>query len=163
MKKLLVKPYDKIVVFVLGCIGFLTGCSIINPPIAEYGVPHADYEIKGLITDSISSTPIKNSRIIVTRTQVYTEKDSTFTHIDTLSTKVTDNDGKYDIQFQDFPFEENVYHLKIDDIDGIDNGGEFRSQEKDVSFLLSDLSGKRGWYDGKAVKVVNIKLQIKTK
>lgn len=162
MKKLILKPYDKIIVALLGLIGLLTGCDLIHQPVAEYGVPHAEYEIKGTVTDSITSTPVQDIRVIVTRTQTYTEKDSTLTHIDTLALKKTDSQGKFDIQVEFFPLDELTFKVKTDDPDGPANGGDFVSQQKDVLFKHSDLIGSNGgWYDGKAVKTIDIKLKKK--
>lgn len=162
MKKLILKPYDKIIVALLGIIGFLTGCSIINPPVAEYGVPTADYEIKGTVTDSITSTPIENAKVLITRTQTYLDQNIAKTYTDTLAIKETDNTGKYDITVQGFPQEEVGFQVKIEDIDGTANGGDFNSQQKSIVFKNTDLtSGKTGWYSGKAVKTQDFKLKKK--
>jgi len=162
MKKRFLRPYDKIIIAILGLIGFLTGCDLIHPPVAEYGVPHADYEITGTVTDSITSLPIQNIKVTVTRVQTYIEKDSTFTHTDTLAVKETDIAGKYDIGFEFFPLDELTFEIKIEDTDGQANGGDFSSLQKEVVFKHSDLSGsKGGWYDGKAIKTLDIKLKKK--
>jgi len=161
MKKLLIKSFDKVLISLLCLIGLLTGCDLIHPPVVEYGVPHADYEIKGIITDSISSAPIQNVRVIVTQNITYIDHDSTKVHIDTLKLRETDSAGKYDIQFQTFPLEEITFKIKAEDVDGSANGGDFISQEKDVIFKQSELTGGKSWYNGKAVKIVDIKLKKK--
>ena len=162
MKKLILKPYDKIIIGILGIVGFLTGCNLINPPLVEYGTPTADYEIKGTVTDSITSTPIAEARVIITRSQTYITNDSTATRIDTLAIKETDSAGKYDIAMQQFPLEDITFEVKIEDVDGSANGGDFNSQNKDVSFKFSDLSkGNNSWYLGKGVKTQDFKLKKK--
>ena len=161
MKKLLIKSFDKILIAILCLIGLLTGCDLIHPPVAEYGVPHADYEIKGIITDSITSAPIQNVRVIVTQNKTYKDHDSTIVHIDTLDYRETDSDGNYDIQFQTFPLEEITFKIKTEDPDGSASGGDFISQQKDVIFKQSELTGGKSWYSGKAVKIVDIKLKKK--
>jgi len=162
MKKLILKPYDKIIITILGLIGFLTGCNLINPPLVEYGTPTADYEIKGTVTDSITSDPIPKTRVTITRSQTYTSNDSTATHIDTLAIKETDSAGKYDITVQQFPLEDITFEVKIEDVDGSANGGDFNSQKKDVVFKFSDLSkGNNSWYMGKGVKTQDFKLKKK--
>jgi len=162
MKKIFFKSCDKIIIALLGLIGLLTGCNLIHPPVAEYGVPYADYEIKGTVTDSITSAPIQNIRVTVTQIQTYIEKDSIHTHIDTLALKETDSAGKYDIRFQSFPLDKLTYKVKADDMDGLTNGGDFNSQAKDVLFIHTDLTGANGgWYNGKALKIVDLKLKKK--
>jgi len=162
MKKLFIKPFDKILIILLGFIGFLTGCSLINPPVVEYGVPHADYEVKGIITDSITSVPIQHIQVIITQNRVYYDQDLTLVHVDTLARKETDSAGKYDIQFQSFPLEENTFQIKAEDIDGLANGGDFSPQQKEILFKQSDLTGnKDGWYVGKALKILDFKLKKK--
>jgi len=160
MKRLIIKPYDKIIVAILGLISLLTGCILVNPPV-EYGVPHADYEIKGIVTDSITSTPLQHVKVTITQTQTHVMKDSTVTYTDTLAVKETDSAGKYDVQFQTFPLEVMTFKVKAEDIDGAANGGDFTSQQKDAQFTNSDLSGGKSWYTGKAVKTIDIKLKKK--
>jgi len=160
MKRFILKPYDKIIIALITIIGSLTSCDIFNPPV-EYGVPHADYEIKGTVTDSITSTPVQHVRVTVTQNHLFTRHDSALVHIDTLAVRETDSAGNYDIQFQTFPLEELTFKVKADDIEGTANGGDFTSQQKDVLFKQSDLSGGKGWYDGKAVKIIDIKLKKK--
>jgi putative lipoprotein (rSAM/lipoprotein system) len=162
MKNIHLKSFDKIIVLILGCIGYLTGCNLINPPMAEYGTPHADYEIKGAVTDSITASPIQNARIIITQDHSYTNGSQTLTYIDTMAVKRTDSEGKYDVQVVSFPLEEVAFKVKVDDTDGSANGGDFIKKESDVLFKSSELTGgKGGWYDGKAVKTVDFKLKKK--
>jgi putative lipoprotein (rSAM/lipoprotein system) len=160
MKKFILKPYDKIIIALLTLIGSLTGCDYINTP-AEYGVPYADYEIKGTVTDSIMSSPVEHVRVTVTQNRTFTRNDSALVHIDTLAVKETDSAGKYDIQFHTFPLEAQTFKVKAEDIDGTANGGEFIPQQKSILFTNSDLSGGKGWYNGKAVKTIDIKLKKK--
>ena len=160
MKKYILRPFDKIIIALLTIIGSLTGCDFIHTPV-EYGVPYADYVIKGTVTDSITSTPVQHVRVTITQNHPFTRNDSALIHIDTLAFKETDSAGNYDIQFQSFPLEELTFKVKADDIDGTANGGDFTSQQKDVLFKQSDLSGGKGWYNGKAVKTIDIKLKKK--
>ncbi|MFT3751944.1 MAG: radical SAM-associated putative lipoprotein [Paludibacter sp.] len=162
MKKLILKPYDKIIVAILGLISFLTGCNLIGPTPAEYGVPTADYEIKGTVTDSLTSTPITQAKVTITRTETWQLENQTTTHIDTLATEKTDSNGKFDIQVQQFPLDEVTFHVNIEDVDGNANGGDFYPQNKDISFKIADLTGtKADWYSGKAAKTQDFKLKKK--
>jgi putative lipoprotein (rSAM/lipoprotein system) len=159
MKKLIIKSFDRFLLVLLGLIGFLTGCSIINPIPVEYGTPHADYEMKGTVTDSLTAAPVQNARIIISQT--LNQGDLVAPRIDTLALKETDSTGKYDILVQDFPIDGITFQVTVVDIDGTANGGDFVSQEKDVIFKQSDLTGGKSWYDGKGVKVIDFKLKKK--
>jgi putative lipoprotein (rSAM/lipoprotein system) len=159
MKKRIIKSFDRLLLVLLGLIGVLTGCSIINPIPVEYGTPHADYEFKGTVTDSLTATPVQNARIIISQT--FNEGDLIAPHIDTLALKETDSNGKYDILIQNYPPDGITFHVNVVDIDGTANGGDFVSQEKDVVFNQSDLTGGKSWYDGKGVKVIDFKLKKK--
>ena len=147
MKKSFIKFFDKIILLLLGLSGIFYAC-------AKYGMPVDDYEIKGTITDS-SKKPIKNIRII-------REKFDYERRADTL---YTNSEGKYSIKlYEEYYINSGKpIHLKIDDIDGEENGGEFVSTEMDVKFTSADLvkkgfGNKRG---DKYVKIINIKLDKK--
>ncbi|MFA5045170.1 MAG: radical SAM-associated putative lipoprotein [Paludibacter sp.] len=160
MKKLFFKFFDKALIGLLAATGLLSGCETV----VEYGTPTADYEMKGTITDSVKSVAIQNIKVIVTLTKSYEMSDTTISRIDTLGSTLTDISGKYDIQFQEFPMDDNTFRIEATDEDGDANGGDFKTGTKDVPFKLSDLEGKKsGWYDGKAVKTIDIMLQPKTK
>jgi len=160
MKKQLIKYFDKVLIGLMAVVGLFSGCETV----VEYGTPTADYEIRGTVTDSITALPVQNASVIVTLTKTHNEPDTTITVVDTLASTNTDVSGKYDIQFSEFPLEEISVKLKVADEDGIANGGDFASVEKTVVFKRTDLEGKKsGWYDGKAVKTQDIKLQPKSK
>ena len=149
MKNLFLKPFDKIILSLLAILGF-TQCEVAY----EYGTPSADFIIKGTITDSISSTPIPNIRII--------RGDSTSYSYPLFDTIYTDVNGKYQTTAGAFPVESPTFHLKIDDIDGAQNVGYFQRKTVEVVFTSSDLIEKKsGWYAWKAQKTVYIKLKKK--
>lgn len=156
MKKLFIQYFDKLLVGFMALIGFI-GC---ENAAAEYGTPCADYEIKGTVTDSITSLPVQNARVIVTLTKTYTKPDTTI--IDTMASGLTDVTGKYDVQLHEFPLEEITFNVKVKDEDGPANGGDFATGEKEVLFKSTDLTGGNGaWYNGKATKIRDFKLKLK--
>jgi len=162
MKKLLLKPYNSLIMVLLGLIGTLTGCKLADSPVAEYGVPNAEYEIKGTVTDSITSTAVQNLRVVITQTPVSAGKDTSLNKIDTVAVKLTDSAGKYDISVQEFPLDKRTFNVKVEDTDGTANGGDFQAQAQDAVAMHSDLTGaKTGWSQGKAVKIVDFKLKKK--
>jgi len=151
MEKSVVKFFDKIIVLLLGFSGVFSGCEKLpgGGMIAEYGMPHADFEIKGVVMDKVNSQPIQNIRVV---RQVYENFGDTL---------YTDLEGKYAFEFSDYPILENPFHLKIEDIDGEENGGYFGSEEIDVKITQADQvkKGDGHWYDGKFVKTQNVELE----
>ena len=148
MKKSVITFFDKIIVLLLGFSGIFSGCDDSYSPV-EYGVPHADYELKGVITAKETAKPIPNIMVI---RSIYENFGDTL---------YTDSGGKYAFEFNDFPpHPEGVLHLKIEDIDGEDNGGFFGTKEINVEFTQADQVKKgKSWYDGKFVKTQNIELE----
>jgi len=142
MKKSFIKLFDKIILLLLGFSGFFyVSC--------DYGMPVSEYELKGTITDS-SKKPIKDIRII--REKYYDKGDTLYTN----------SEGKYSFKlYEGYDINsDKPIHLKIDDIDGEANGGEFVSTEMDVKFTGADLvkkghGSKRG---DKYAKTLNIRL-----
>ena len=132
MKKTIIKLFDKVILLILGSTAVLYCC-------CDYGAPVDEFEIKGTVTDR-ASEPIQNIRIIK---QNY----------DTL---YTNSEGKYSFQF----WGPNQVRLKVEDIDGEENGGEFSPIELDVKFTDADRVKKgRGNKTGDVyVKTQNIKL-----
>jgi putative lipoprotein (rSAM/lipoprotein system) len=142
--------FDKVIILLLSAVGFLTGCDKIGGGIvAEYGVPNADYELKGTVTDKTTSQSIQNIRVI-RPVQSPEYGDTTY----------TDKDGKYHFVFNDFPNDTNTYQLKLEDIDGGENGGEFITAEVEGVFTKNDQveKGNGHWYDGKFVKTHDVVL-----
>ena len=130
MKKLFLKSFDKILLILLAFLGF-TSCE----PSYEYGTPSADYEIKGTITDSISSTPVANIHVI--------RGDSTSLAYPRFDTIYTDVNGKYQTTVTAFPVQSPTFHLKVDDIDGTQNVGDFQPKIVEVVFTSSDWIEKK--------------------
>jgi putative lipoprotein (rSAM/lipoprotein system) len=151
MKKSFIKFFDKIIVLLLGFSGAFNSCVpfVIDDPVAEYGMPHADFEIKGTVTNQINEEPIPNIRVI---REIYPGVGDTL---------YTDSKGKYDFVFSDFPNEKSTFKLKVEDIDGDENGGLFIAQEMDVEITKADQveKGNGHWYSGKFSKIQDIKLQ----
>lgn len=149
--KQIIKYFDRIVLLILGVVG-LASC---ENTIAEYGAPNADFQIKGTITDSVTNTPLKNIRVIRRFVQNPLYGDTIY----------TDADGKYNMSFNDFPVDNPQFTLKIEDMDGAQNGGEFADRELITKITSADWvdDGDDNWYYGKAVKNQDIKLKYNAK
>jgi len=139
MTKLIIKSFDKVIVVLLGVLGIFNSCE--QPE--KYGMPYACYEFKGVVTDKETSNPIQNIQIVR-----YGYGDTTYSDIK----------GQFIFYNVDTKF-----HLKIEDIDGEENGGDFESQEIEVKFTQADQveKGEGKWNKGKFVKTQNIKLEKK--
>jgi len=116
MAKRVIKFWDKIILLLLGFSGIVYSC-------AKYGMPVPEFEIKGTVTDE-AKKPIQNIRVIRPH------------HLGS-DTLYTNSDGKFHSKRQ------GALRLKIEDIDGEANGGEFAPMEIDVEFTDRDLV-KRG-------------------
>jgi putative lipoprotein (rSAM/lipoprotein system) len=139
MKKPIIKFLDKIIIVLLSFLGILSSC--IAP--AEYGTPYADYEVKGVVKSKENSQPIQNIRVIHQR------------YADTI---YTDAEGNYTLNCMGDLFD--YFNMKVEDIDGIENGGEFLTQEVTLKFTKDDLVKKgSGWYEGKYSKTQNFELE----
>jgi putative lipoprotein (rSAM/lipoprotein system) len=161
MKKFIIKSFDKIIVILLGITGAFTGCNLdcssyADVPLSrfrypegtitpEYGVRMGEFVIAGDIKNKENGKPIPNIQIIAVNS-------------DTL---YTDSQGKYIFKFRDFSLSNPQLpdvRLKIEDIDGVENGGKFASQEINVTFTDADKMNKRKC-EGFYVKTENIKLE----
>ena len=120
MNKLITKFWDKIIVVLLGVVGLsgmLYSCMKYGMPPPEYVKKH---ELRGVVTDTETSNPIQNIRIISNRDTVYTNIK-----------------GEYAFDF--WSHSPGIsYMLNIEDIDGEENGGEFKSQEIYGKFTRED-------------------------
>lgn len=147
MKKLsknLLKAVNGLLIGLLGMLGF-SACRGDLP--LMYGCPHADYIIKGKVTNE-TDKPISGIEV---RSPLYEG------HADTL---YTDKNGEFTYKRENFPNED--IPLLFSDIDGDANGGSFAPDSISVSFKGVKLEGGDGdWYEGKAEKTVTIKLKEK--
>lgn len=115
--------------------------------------PNADYQIKGLVTDSVTGNVLPAIRVIL-------ECPGQTGNCDTI---FTDSKGKYNFSFNKYPFDVPVFKLKIDDVDGSENKGDFVSRVIEVQITNADWvdDGDDYNYYGKAVKTVDVKLKSK--
>ena len=147
--KSVIKFFDKIIVVLLGIFGVFNSCEQAE----KYGMPYAKYELKGIVTDKETSNPIQNIQVV---RHTYMEYGG-----DTL---YTDVEGKYAFPNPSSHFYmDSDFHLKFEDIDGEENGGDFKSKEIKGRFTEADRveKGEGKWYQGKFVRIANIELEKK--
>ena len=136
MTRIALRTYGKMIAFLLSLYGFLLGCNIGVDPVVEYGVPSADFKVKGVVESAVTGEAITNIRVIVK--EPYSMKaDTTF----------TDAGGAYSMEAKHiigFPVT-----LYADDVDGEANG-MFSSDSMVVRWedVTRIKKGDDRWYDG---------------
>jgi putative lipoprotein (rSAM/lipoprotein system) len=166
MNKLVIRFWDKIIVVLLGMTGMFTGCNKIKPdcdcvyypPIERdtnevvimYGVLKADYVIRGTVMNQANLQPIPNIQI----SQQLSKNGYNPVDITTLR-------GKYSFFY--YNQTDNLIHLKVEDIDGKENGGDFKTKEVKIKFTEDDKEKmeKCNRDGGTFVKIQNIELKKK--
>ena len=99
--------------------------------VAEYGVPLVSFSVKGRVVDA-DANPIPNIEV---------------TWGDMYGKEVTAEDGTFHYKNEEIGFEINNAVLTFTDIDGEENGGEFKTEEVDIP-LSQSVPGDNYWNNG---------------
>jgi len=153
MKKLyrpLLKGTNWALAGILSLMGLGISCdSIIGVGTDEYGVPHADFKVKGKVTDA-EGKPVQGIMV-----HAQTTPDE-YNYVDTT---YTDANGNYEVRAEVLGIKQvDVY---AEDIDGELNG----SFQPDSARILSEdinLTGGSSWLIGRDEKEINFTLKHKT-
>jgi putative lipoprotein (rSAM/lipoprotein system) len=162
MKVRFYRWYNAVLTVLLSMLGY--GCSTSSEEdiemygviVAEYGCPHADYIVKGQVTDELG-TPVEG--IKTSLKQVIKTDAGTITFgIDSIQTNET---GDYQLKNIDWPQED--IKLIVEDIDGEANGGEFLSDTLDIDYdkAVKTKEGDGRWYEGVFEVTQDVKLKKK--
>lgn len=119
--------FKKALMAILSLLGFsflVTSC---------YGAPTADYTFKGKVSDE-DGKPIPGIKVSI-GSKVYGEQAT------------TGSDGGFEAAYRDF-FPSDGVMFYYEDVDGPDNGGEFRSDSTKVE-LIQTKKGRGRWDMGK--------------
>jgi len=142
-----------------GLISFLgfTGCEKEN--LVEYGVPNADYTVKGAVVNKADGKPIEGIRVGYGREQgpitMYGIPSTPYTP---KASVVTNSKGEFKLTENTFPVSNQTIPVFIDDIDGEKNG-LFNSDTLYVDFSKAERSKKsKGWYEGEHTITVKVEL-----
>lgn len=142
------------------------GFSNCEEPRVEYGVPNADYNLKGKIVDKADSKPLKGIRIGFK--PYYSEAVVMYGVLPipyrTYNADTTDLEGKYNLtdRFSIDEIQGDTVTVYVQDIDGAENG-HYQDTIIKVDFSDAQKSGKStDWYDGKLSVEKNIELKQKT-
>jgi len=139
LKSGFLRNYNAFIAILLSLLGFSASCDSITR--VEYGVPNADFIVKGTIESFDNTTPLPDIKVKMGYDSVY-----------------TDQDGRYEVENSAFP-QDQSFILEVTDEDGVTNG-EYTAVDTVVVFSDPQFSGGSGnWYEGKTEKEVNVKLK----
>ena len=152
--------YNAVLTALLSMLGF--SCSLDEPdeygstPV-EYGTPHADYILKGTVTDE-AGTPIKGIKTSLKEIS----KNDTGTYVFGIDSIQTNESGNYQLKNSGMPYDKRV-KLVVEDIDGEANGGEFLNDTLDIDYgkAVEVEEGDHHWYDGKYEVTTDVRLKKK--
>ncbi len=136
----------KIITKSLSILGFtipMFGCDAPE----MYGTPWADYEVKGKVLDA-DGDPIKGIKVSLIEDQYNSQ-----------STQSLEN-GTFKVSLGTIPFDK--LKLTAQDIDGVENGGQFEEKTVELDFSKIKYTGESdGWYHGKKSLEQDIVLEEK--
>lgn len=142
----------------------LFGFSNCEDARVEYGVPNADYNVKGKVVDKVNSKPIKGIRVaFYLYPQAVTMYGILPAPYRTYKTVTTDATGNYDLtdNFSIGEIQNDTLPVYVQDVDGTENG-LYKDTLIYVGFKDAVKSGKTSsWYDGKYSVEKNIDLKRK--
>lgn len=135
MKRKLLKHINYILGIIVGLLGFQSCDSIGGSGVEEYGCPHAEFALKGKVTD-VNGNPIAGEEILTQTT------DGQDIHYWDEERKVlTDNAGQYIIE-QTVSFAPPRVRVIV-----VDNTGKY--QNDTVKIYLQQTKKGEGWFDGR--------------
>ncbi len=151
-KKTLLQLYKVLTLFFISSI--FISCNTNN----EIGIATTMFIISGTITDSISSHPINNVKLVLTKSTPITVGGINSIKTDTVFDGFSDASGAYKFQFYALPPNDMTFKLKASDVDGSSNG---TFHDKDVTVLIEAINWDRKTSDvtgGRVTKKQDVKL-----
>ena len=144
MRLKIAKGYNRFIAFLLWLLGIgsaatLNSCDINAGGGFEYGTPHADFKINGIVSNQ------ENTKIPGIKVKV--EYDSTY----------TDSNGEYNISIEAFPTDQN-FSVQFSDVDG-DENGNYQTLDTTVVFINPEFENGDGWYEGETSEEFDVQLK----
>lgn len=140
LKSGFLRKYNTFLSVLLTVLGFSATCDP-NSGRMEYGVPHADFIVKGTIESFDNASPIPDIKVVMGYDSAY-----------------TDQDGNFEVENSAFPGNQS-FLLEVRDVDGA-TAGEYNALDTVIVFEYPEFSGGSGnWYEGKTEKEINVKLK----
>ena len=142
--------YNALLTMLLSMLGFESCSSLGEEVPVEYGVPHANYIVKGIVTDE-AGAPIQGIKV--------TGPAPTYSSM-INQTAITDESGSFKLEeFTSF----HGGYIAVEDTDGEANGGDFKSDTLNIYDIKDSKQIEQGerWYEGKFEVTANFKLKKK--
>ena len=158
MKKIFIKSTNWVLAGIIGFFGF-AGCERFGADM--YGVPSADYKIKGTVVNEANGKPIPGVRAGFSPSEwdedAYGLKPEYYWGTGTFV--ITNANGAFTLTARGGSgFIENIATVYLEDIDGEENG-LFQPRKADVDFKDAVKGGKpSGWYGGEYTITTTIQL-----
>jgi putative lipoprotein (rSAM/lipoprotein system) len=151
---------SKIIARLLTLLGFgaaLAGCGkMYSPPppdIIMYGVVPTQFEVKGRVTDA-DDKPLENIRVVLKLRDDETEENQNRQML--RDTVYTDANGRFETERR--PEISLPWAVIASDIDGEENGGEFETEEQQLTVQTENFDNEEGAF----INEVNFTLTEKT-
>jgi putative lipoprotein (rSAM/lipoprotein system) len=140
MRKFFTSGSGSLIRLLLILLGFPAACDLQG---TEYGVPSAEFKVKGIVKDLSSGAVVKGIQVAM----------------DYDTVKVSP-DGSYTVKARRFP-EDQDFTLRFRDVDGEANG-EYQDLDTLVKFKNPVFKGGDGhWYEGSTETTLDINLKPK--
>jgi putative lipoprotein (rSAM/lipoprotein system) len=159
------KSFIRGINMLLAALLALFGFSNCDTGVVEYGVPNADYTVKGIVVDKADAKPIKGIRIGFSPS--YSGPILMYGVIPTpyrrIAADTTDVNGAYKVSdnFSIGEIQDNILPVYVQDIDGTENG-LYNDTILNIDVENAKRIGKaKNWYDGEYTLDVNIELTRK--
>ena len=154
-KRKLIKGTNWALAGLMSLLGFnCSGCGSVGPA-TEYGSPHAEYKVMGIVKNEKGEV-LNGIRITVPEILMNDANGNEDLKL-INDTVYTDEQGKFLYgQTQYFPLDNVQMKLEVDD-----PTGAFEAISDSVQFNRSKLSGGKGWFYGTAFKVKDFILKQK--
>lgn len=141
----------------LTLLGFI-GCDKTGTE--EYGVPSADYTVKGKVVNKSTGKPVKGIRVgynpVMVAITEYGVPMKSYRQMSAADT--TDVQGEFNFTEKTLPSEEAV-PVYVEDIDDMENG-LYAPETLTVDFKNAEHTGKpEGWYEGEYTVTVLVELK----
>jgi len=121
----------KLIYMLMALLGFgAVSCVEIGEDVAgEYGCPHVNFSLRARVVDE-AGEPIAGIMVRVDWIEEYTDEEG-------------------EVSVNDSVFTGSQYMVRFEDVDGVENGGEFESLTLDIAEKVEQTAdGSGSWYDG---------------
>lgn len=145
MKARVSKVFISIVTALLGMLGFQS-CNIFGIGMVMYGTPHADFNVKGRVTDE-DGKPVPGARTVIDAYYGWTDDLGIgYSNLDYTDTLYTDSQGHVYAAASIFDESSHVT-VTVTDVDGLENG-EFEETVIENLRMHKVKDGDGSWYGG---------------